>query len=339
VKVERIVMHVGMGKSGSTAIQRYCRTHAAALAAQGVCYGGLFFEGINAMKADPQPDLGTFLQMSLEQQQQFTRDVVKALRNSPQFAEVRTLFVSNEGLFDYFRKLRPLFNHLGRALPVTLLVFMRNPEDWLWSAYLQWGIKHKTNPGRVQDVDEWVRDNIGRFNYGMRLRTLLKMYPDLEVKAISYDDCPDVVARCLEEVGATPPAPTSERVYTTPTLTAHALVKLVNNQVEGTALPGHIGDILKRAAILEKPYHRTNLEIPRPSPAILEEVRGICFAEHDGLPKLLDPVANPKFYAPRGEAPAETQADTSTVIAALVDLVLFLEGRLARLERKVAEKT
>lgn len=159
----RIVFHIGMGKTGTTSIQYALRNGAAALDKQKAAYLSMWFEEIDpAFKG-----LMGFSRFMAGNEQE---KVAGADRFHAHLVDraakegIETFIFSNEGVFEAGPQLAPFFRRLkAKGLPMSFVAYVRDPRDWLPSAFTQWAIRHKTNQGPVQDFPTAARRVIGQY--------------------------------------------------------------------------------------------------------------------------------------------------------------------------------
>lgn len=164
----RVILHLGMGKTGSTSIQKFLEKNADGLVENQIFYAGLMFERLPNARFEWQDknkahDISIFLsalrdKSKCELIRCYLNEEIALLRN----LGFKTMLVSNEAFFDAPADFHDfLYSVLGQY-DIKAVVYLRRPSDWYVSAYLQWGIKHKTYKGRIKPFDEFVID---RKNY------------------------------------------------------------------------------------------------------------------------------------------------------------------------------
>jgi hypothetical protein len=159
----RIIFHIGMGKTGTTSIQHALRNGADALANQRAAYLSMWFEEVDpAFKG-----IGGFSRFIAgnEQEKVAGADHFHAYLVDRAAKEgIETFIFSNEGVFEAGPQLDPFFRRLkAKGLSMSFVAYLRDPRDWLPSAYTQWAIRHKTNQGPVQDFPTAARRLIGQY--------------------------------------------------------------------------------------------------------------------------------------------------------------------------------
>jgi len=140
--MKRLLIHVGLPKTGTTAMQRWCYTHRSELESSGVFYP----EQI----ADPVNPNHHFLVSGLSRNE-LDRDLPAVLAH-----EAQTVYLSAEGLSILVDNFPPdalsRFRELCAGRTVEVLVFFRNPEDWIVSYWKQYLVNPQDGPSR----DRWV---------------------------------------------------------------------------------------------------------------------------------------------------------------------------------------
>lgn len=141
--LRRVVLHLGMGKTGSSTIQAFLRHNAPVLRT-----AGLVAFGPGQIQPCPHLDL-----------QDTTRflDALQALRRQVRDLGADGVIWSLEGLGTRQFLADPArLAALVRELPaddVRIVIYLRRQDTFAASAYLQWNVVHKSYPGPVQPFD------------------------------------------------------------------------------------------------------------------------------------------------------------------------------------------
>ncbi|MFV0514698.1 MAG: polysaccharide biosynthesis protein [Jhaorihella sp.] len=169
-----LILHIGMGKTGTTSIQKAIRENAESLRAQGVDYLGMLFDLI-----DPELNSNdlqrTFFASSVERPDAVADLFLDALQQKQASSGIPRFLLSNESLLQQHRTLIPFISSLRQKVAVRLIAYVRDPRDWLPSAYNQWFVYHKTCSGPLPSYVEGGRK-------------LLEMYDDLHAWHREYSD-------------------------------------------------------------------------------------------------------------------------------------------------------
>ncbi|WGV17030.1 hypothetical protein [Fuscovulum ytuae] len=203
----RLILHVGMGKTGTSSIQKRLANSTDALRAQRAHYLGMWLDMV-----DPR------VKALNNQTEFFTQDaetirtagdiLVSHMKQRHAVDGVDTFILSNEALAGKAILLRPMVDRIRElGVSVRVIAYVRNPIDWLPSAFVQWGVRHKLSPGRVRPYPEKARRLVSWY------RGILEWHeqsPEL-LELRSYDDAPDVVADFSAAIGLRlPPSPDRE---------------------------------------------------------------------------------------------------------------------------------
>lgn len=142
--LRRLILHLGMGKTGSTTLQWFLRANRERLAAEGFAT----FVPVD-LQPDPQRDLSST--------SRFRGAVAEVTRQIEQSGATQVLW-SMEGFGTRQFTADPArLAALRAALPaddVRLVMYVRRQDVFAASAYLQWCVVHKSHAGRVKPFDE-----------------------------------------------------------------------------------------------------------------------------------------------------------------------------------------
>ncbi|MCE6969896.1 polysaccharide biosynthesis protein [Cereibacter sphaeroides] len=144
-----IILHVGMGKTGTSSIQIALGRNAARLIEQGVDYLGLWFDGVDERFAGFSGQ-GAFFRSPPDEMRQHARSLVSTLRQRQEGNGCSRFILSNESMYSKAAALEPFVDELRQHATVRVIAYVRNPREWLPSAYTQWALYHKAGPGPVK---------------------------------------------------------------------------------------------------------------------------------------------------------------------------------------------
>lgn len=227
----KLILHIGMGKTGTSAIQASLRNNYDALASQKVRYLGMWFDMLSPEFRGLEGQVQFFSQ-SVERMRSHAAKFLQTL-NEHHFKDGDEVFIlSNEALSGQSTSLTPFIATLTKSIDVKIICYVRNPREWLPSAYAQWGIRDKVNKGPVQSYRE-KSQNLVRWYYGPL--EWYERFPNL-VTVLSYDEADDIVAHFGRQTHITL-NPLAERVYERASNEELLLRALFNSQFEGKVLP------------------------------------------------------------------------------------------------------
>lgn len=203
-KLPRLVIHIGAGKTGSTAIQEALRSQGDALDARGVSYLGLMLEAAPMRRFAWQRPNG-MRDLELLPPAQACSEMLSVLRDALHRGERsgrRILVVSNEAFLERGAVVHEVAKTLlDEGLDVSIVAYVRRHDAWAQSAYMQWELKHKTHSGPIRDFRTWVEHSgAGRSQFYPKLepwRETFGRYLNLR----NYDAVENSVADFLAVAG------------------------------------------------------------------------------------------------------------------------------------------
>ena len=192
----RLILHVGMGKTGTSSIQKALEANQAGLKAQKAHYLGMWFDFV-----DPRfhgiMGMRDVFDQTPEALEEFAGATVESLREIEARDEIDTFILSNEDLFGKIRKLDPFLSVLKRHLDLSIVIYVRDIHSWLPSAYAQWGIHHKVQKGPVKTFAE----DAPRLVKTYRALALWQEKHGEHISFRKYDKSKDVVEDLAEAIG------------------------------------------------------------------------------------------------------------------------------------------
>ncbi|MGB1213450.1 MAG: polysaccharide biosynthesis protein [Pikeienuella sp.] len=176
----KLIVHIGMGKTGTSSIQKALRQNEDKLAEQSTVYLGMWFTDIDPAFARQDGQRAFF---AAEKAEMLEHAVAfsEALKSRCDATGATRFILSNEGFFGRVGKLAPFLAALSPDIEVSLIAYVRDPRSWLPSAYTQWGVRHKENKGPIQPFAE-------------RAATLVRQYRPLKTWREAFGDALDVRA-------------------------------------------------------------------------------------------------------------------------------------------------
>lgn len=193
----RLILHIGMGKTGSSAIQAALAANGARLAAQGAEYLGMWFDMLDPRFRGVQ-NQGQFFALPPEEMVRATDVLAEVLRDRAAAGGRHTFILSNEAFSGNARALKPMIDRLTElGVDLRAIGYARHPAAWLPSAYVQWGVRDKVDPGPVQPYAVKARKLV-RW-YGGLLEWHKLMGPILDVRP--YDRASDIVGDMAAAMG------------------------------------------------------------------------------------------------------------------------------------------
>ncbi|TDK50901.1 polysaccharide biosynthesis protein [Antarcticimicrobium luteum] len=151
-----VILHIGMGKTGTSSIQTALANSGGQLAERGYSYLGMWFDLIEP-RFHGIAGQGAFFQSAPEEMKDHARKFLAALREKAAQSGVNRFILSNEDIYAGVCQIAPFVSELRQHAAVRLIAYVRDPYEWLPSAYSQWAIFHKLHPGRIQSYQEFSR--------------------------------------------------------------------------------------------------------------------------------------------------------------------------------------
>lgn len=190
-RADELVLHVGMGKTGTSTVQAFLRDRRDDLARAGVLLPqaagrarhakvGLFIQDDAALTASPE-----WPRIRAEVPQRFRTRFHRRLLDEVDGSGAPRVLLTDEVLFmqpaEPLVRLRALTDEL--AARTRLVVYLRRQEDHLVSRYQQ-GVKI----GWVQRLDEWAAEDMsGLYDYAARLRLHRRVLDPATLVVRRYD--------------------------------------------------------------------------------------------------------------------------------------------------------
>lgn len=163
----KLQLHIGAGKTGTTSIQNVLLNNELNLKNGKVKYLGLMLENAYQIKYEWQKKTTVntdFYSLPEDQAKKQALDVLSHTIEQAEKDGIKSLIWSNESFFDHSKHVLPIISELiAKKIEVQIIVYLRPHETWLESAYIQWGLKHKTYKGKLKSFSEWTRDNSPSF--------------------------------------------------------------------------------------------------------------------------------------------------------------------------------
>lgn len=326
----RLIMHIGMGKTGTSSIQNTMRDSTEQLAAQKVHYLGMWMDMLGDKYTGFQ-GVRILLNESPEMQARLARDYAAHIRALAEETGAETFVFSNEAFFDRGVKIRDFFATLRDELDLKILAYMRDPHAWLPSAYAQWGIRHKTQPGPLQPFSQLGRQLLNQYE---GIKTWAEDFDDvfeLRLHDTSIDVVADFAQACGFEMDA------GGKRYLERSEPAEVVMRAAfNARFDGEVLPNR--------------FNR-NLYGQLSTVPTLDDLSDLCFGQDGGAElvqerrELFDYISEkmgPEFDFSQNTAKDRGATDPAALRDRLVDYLIELtirQGqRITALERKLEQE-
>jgi hypothetical protein len=336
-----LIVHIGTGKTGSTAIQRFLGNHAERLRGMGVHHWGINLERVPGSPAfDWQHPLGGRILQRLKvrrAREQLETVLERAVRDLPE-GSIATW--SNESIHErpglYVPALARLRDRHG--LRIKPIAYVRNRRDYLRSAYAQWGVRDKGYAGRVLGFMDWVSSRTGFLSYGRRLAKWDEAFRE-ELEVVNYDAVGDVVEHFL---GLLPPGarglprPAGLRIHGSPSPWLLALYAVRNNLSDDAVGPDALDALTARHPGLREapqpPLPPLGSLFPRE--AELDRAEEMLAEDRAIVDALLARHGQPPFAPTAGHAGPDTDRLAADLLSALLRTVIGQDRTIRELEER-----
>lgn len=329
----RFIFHIGAGKTGTSSVQSTLKQAVEPLRRQGVWYLGLMFEHSPVEMFSWQRFGGQdeFLSLPAPQQVRELRRVLLSTVRRAIAAKAHTLIWSSESFFDRHNAVfEPLREAIELGVKLQVLCYVRSHEAWVKSAYVQWGLKHKTYPGPIRPFGTWVKGRQPLFAPTLQ-RFERELPGTLAVR--NYDTVGDVVADFLAVCGLDGLGLAPVRDNASPDNAELLLRALYNGGLREDALPMRF-DRAVADRLLPQASASDYLASLYPTEADLEAVLDTVEPDREQVNTLLAASDTPPLVrgTPRPRSPA---VDDAELLFALAQVVAGQARRLEALEATV----
>jgi hypothetical protein len=356
MSLQRAYIHIGTGKTGSSTIQDLLADSQQLLLDQGVAFLGRMLEQhINLQKRPREvwQRNGGWPEWLSSMKTGNTADAfVDCLEEQLDALEalgIHTVILSNEGLLEQSSVMQPVVNALtARGVEVDVVAVLRRHYEWAFSAYLQWGVRHKTITGRVLPFRRWLKQRPPRFAPALRA---WQECPGIhKLVLVNYTAVPDVVPAFLHRLGIQLPysSNNAERSNRAASVLEALLLSTYHDHREQVVHPQETRGVLQR---LQEQGHVLRTEgnhlWSSCTTADLEPLVMLCrddlaatnaLLEADGQPTFPDDSAKPpQLPSSLTELNLPPAQRRDELLAALLSVVVGLDQQVRDQERQLQE--
>jgi hypothetical protein len=244
----KLIVHIGAGKTGSSSIQDALLGSESALLQKGIFYTGLMMDKAPRLEGcEWQFHGGSDIFFDNEDREHKTeqmhtilsREVDRARENG-----IHTIIWSNEWLFGRHTTVFPALAKLAKAhsdLKIEVLCYVRRHDKWARSAYTQWGMKHKTYPGKIRGFHEWIKGR--NFAYTDSIKPWIERFPRA-VEIANYDATLNIVEDFFKRIDVDQPSLRKSNIA--PRNSILAVWAVFNNRFTKPMHPSVFIEMLKR---------------------------------------------------------------------------------------------
>jgi len=247
-----LVLHIGMGKTGTSSIQRSLELREAKLNEEKTTFLGLMLENAPVVLFDwQQKNKSTefFYLLNSESEEQIYQVLTQSIQKLQNIGYSKAIW-SNEAMFGHPQAIMRVLKKLNSdGHLVDVIAYVRRHEDWIQSSYAQWGIRHKTYEGAFNTFKEWIPRNECSF-YPEINNWLDKSYFRFNLR--NYDAVEDIVKDFFEALGLNSEFDIDKNQNITPTKSILALWAAYNNRFNDNVLPNKFLRVARPSGILKK---------------------------------------------------------------------------------------
>jgi hypothetical protein len=337
----RLIVHIGIGKTGTTSIQNVLARQQKSLIEQGVWYLGLMLEQAPVKLYSWQKSSAIEELMSLDEDK-ITTQLIDVLTKSIDIiidSGCRTAILSNESFFDrpkaHTALIRAFEILAAKGWQIDIVVYIRRHDDWLKSAYIQWGLIHKTYKGKLLPFSEWIK------NFPFLLVNSLNKWASIKgCKCIvrNFDAVINVVEDFYSVTGIHSGSMENFRDNQAPLPEELLLRSLFNNQIHDTALPFEFNRLMDIEGLNFTYSATTFLSNYLPTHEELNKVFEDCAEDREEINRIL----NDNDQPPLGTSPLKIKpidVDLAKLTAVLFQIVANQARKIEILESKISKIT
>lgn len=285
-KAFTLILHVGMGKTGTSAIQRSLASSSKVLNQKGFFYLGRMLERSPVRLYSWQQAGATekFHSLPTEQASQELYTILVKAIDALREKKINSAVWSNESLFSNYAAVQETIKKLqAEHIDIKAVAYVRRHDLWARSAYIQWGLKHKTYEGRLRSFNEYARTR--SFQFAGAAQAWASFLPKGFILR-NYDAVTDVVKDFSCATGIALNA-NEARVYQAPSSEELVLRSLFNSTSEGCAHPSDFDISVQWKGLFADSSAEEFLARMMPSEEQLNEIATRCEADIHEVNKML----------------------------------------------------
>ena len=331
-----LIFHIGAGKTGSSSIQQTLKNSSERLIAEGFLYTGLIFESNvdHIYQWQNVSKIEDFHALSVSETKNQLSNLLKNIIEKAEKDNINTIIWSNESFFGRASKVLSVlkeFEKMGHR--IKIIAYVRRHDSWARSAYIQWGLKHKTYKGDIQPFAQWIKKRKPRFSKG--IREVLDIFPET-FYIRNMDVTSDVVNDFLTLCGISTSKIDKIRDNDSPGNEELFLRTLFNSNFNGQVLPQRFDNTLGR----ELDYKHTineYMDLLLPSKEEIDNIRREVKEDWEETNEMLVKKGQPPLQdSPLPEK--DYHVNEEKLMKVLCEIVLKQSIRINRLEALLKEK-
>jgi len=336
----RLIFHIGAGKTGTSSIQKTLRDHQERLKKQGFWYLGLMLEYAPKIYFPWQKryNIAEFFKSSEEFSQAQLADALSLVLPEIKNRGCHTAIWSNEYFFPKSGYVLGALSKIRNMnIDVRIIAYVRRHDAWAWSAYIQWGLKHKGYKGRIKPFEAWSQAWKKKFCFLNDLQPWLENLTQ-SVFVRNYDAVGDVVLDFFQVADIDCADLSTNRANETPTPEELLLRTLFNDQVGAESPPTNFD---RSFAMMDIDYRQSLDEVLNrlmPSSKALEQVFLETQTDRRAISALLEQQGQPPMMESSLDIKPMTP-DVSRVVAALARIVMRQSQQITEMRTEIDDLT
>jgi len=329
----RLVFHIGAGKTGTSSIQESLRASQDVLRRHGVWYWGLMLELAPVRLYDWQLASASkeFLARPQAQAQAQVEEVVRESVAQAEAAGCHTAIWSNEWFFGRHHAVLPALKAIeASGVEVQIVAYVRRHDAWARSAYIQWGLKHKTYEGPILPFRDYSRrrpvgfaGTLSPWQDGFPHRFMVR----------NFDAAGDVVSDFVALLGL-PSDITRVRTNETPGMEELLIRALYNNSVRQEVPPVNFDRTFGAKQVNFHLAPAQWLESLLPTPAELDEVAQASSEDRLLTNAMLEASGQPELQCTPMDA-KPVNLDRDKLLGILLQVVIGQSKKVQGLQREI----
>jgi hypothetical protein len=233
----KLYFHVGAGKTGTSSIQETLRLNREKLLSQGVWYLGLMLEYAPVVRY-PWQCAGGFSLLNSQSEETIAKEFFEIIDESLtqiRLTGLHTVILSNESFFHKIPSIHETVQKLcTKGWEIDLVAYVRRHDAWAKSAYIQWGLNHKSYVGELKPFNEWIKRSPHFFGHSLIAWSSIT---GLNCNFRNFDSVKDVVDDFCAIVGLPVSELSRQHINIQPSPEELFLRSLFNSQFSGEVLP------------------------------------------------------------------------------------------------------
>ena len=337
-------IHIGQGKTGTTAIQKALQQNFKFLKQNNIFYLGMCFENSekrlfpwNTISGSDQ-----FFNLPLvDAQSQLSKTLSNVFAEAEQHS-FKQLIWSNEWLLTRPEYVLKALQNFTNKYQIHIIVYLRRQDRWIVSAYKQWGVKHKTYPGPVVSFPEWQDKYLDKrkLDYFNVLNEWKNALPEALLSVRIYEQCQDICDDFFSLIGVQYSSlpKLAGRFYETPNDWILSYFALFNGLYEKPVSPEKLMPLLRRSGLLENKMPPKATDFNLPDQSFLSQ---LLDQYQESNTRLAKEFSTPDYKVTFDNEPVIAKsmhmADPHSLIAGLLMMLQKMDTQIRELSTQVGE--